>query len=175
MPFYNQQIDTNKVDGEKYLNMAITGIIELPSKMLTDNPNAKANDFISMRRVLINQLEALAIATGKIKLVDRTTGFEIDEYTEAQKELKKHLVEYFRANDAELGIGAEPKAKQVLRFIIEGEYVTKLDLFEEKINKLVSENKLNDEEKKDRLADFKFSEIVSAAVASKIKRVELDG
>lgn len=160
-----------QVDAEKYLDMCLTQVLEVPSLMVEKQFDIK--QIYRMKRLLTLQLENVALATGKIKL-NRLKKDE-EEYSENQKEIRMALINYFKKENPDVGVGAVSQAKSVMKFILEGKYATKIDLMEQKIKEeLKSSDKETRETAESKLDNYKFQVILSAALSSKPKRVDVD-
>ncbi len=160
-----------KVDAEKYLDICLTQVLEIPNLMIEHNFDI--NQIYRAKKLLTLQLENVAIATGKIKM--KRVKINEEEYTENQKEIRMSLINYFKKENPDIGIGAVPKAKSVMKFIMEGEYATKIDLIKLQLKEsLNSSDKNTKAAAESQLDNFKFQAILTAALSSKPKRVDID-
>lgn len=159
-----------QVDAEKYLDMCLTQVLEVPGLMIEKQFDIK--QVYRMKRLLTLQLENVALATGKIRLNRLKT--DEDEYNENQKEIRMSLINFFKKENPDVGVGAVSKAKSIMKFILEGEYSTKIDLMEQKLEKeLKGSDKEVRETAESKLDNYKFQVILSAALSSKPKRVDI--
>jgi len=160
-----------QVDAEKYLDICLTQVLEIPNLMIERNFDIKQVN--RAKKILTLQLENVAIATGRIKL--KQTKINEDDYNENQKEIRMALINYFKKENADIGIGAVPKAQMVMRFILEGAYATKIDLMEQRLKPYLESASADDRELAEaQLDNFKFQTILAAALSSKPKRIEIE-
>lgn len=175
MAMYNNKFNPTKfgqVDGEKYLDSCITAILELTKDLTANGQTFDLDTYLRLKRHLTLQLENVAIAAGKIKPIREKVDEE--DYSEHQLALRDYLVNYFKEENPDLGIGAFPKAKSVMKFIFEGSYATKIDRMQESLkDKLESSDSKIHEAAESYLDNYKFQVILQSAISAKPHRIEV--
>jgi hypothetical protein len=152
--------------------MGITNVLELPKVFLEKEQAFDVEKYTMFHHMLVNLLENIAVATNKIKPIKPSV--DLDELDADTQELRKHLREYYLKHDPELGGGSVFKADMVMRFILEGEYPTKIKVMADKLKKLVEEGKLDRKLAETQLSNYKLQVIMRSSIRSKARKVDID-
>jgi len=171
--YTNAQLPSgNQVSADKYLDMGITNILELPKLMFEKEEVFDVDKYISFNQILVNLLENIAIASNKIKPLKPSV--DLDELDSDYQELRVALREFFKKHDPELGAGCVFKADTIMRFILEGEYPTKIKLMEAQLNDKVKANLIQRDIADSQLANYKLQVIMRSSIRSKARKVDID-
>jgi hypothetical protein len=162
----------NQVSADKYLDMGITNILELPKLMFEKEQSFDVDKYILFNKILVNLLENIALASNKIKPLKPSTN--LDELSEDYQELRRVLREFYKKNDPELGAGSVFKADMIVRFILEGEYPTRITIMETKLNEQIHDGKITQEIADSQLANYKLQVIMRSSIRSKARKVDID-
>ncbi len=160
-----------RIQPDKYVDLAITNVLELPSKLIEKEENFNLDKYVVFHKILMNLLENIAIATGKIKV--NKTEYCIDDLNETELELREKLIEYYKKTDVEIGQGAIFKADMVMRFILQGEYISQTSKIEEILNQKIINKEINKDIADAQLNNFKLQLIIKNISRSKIKKVDV--
>jgi hypothetical protein len=163
---------TDKINPDSYLDIAIKSILNLPNELMQKETDFDVEKYLRMKFILTEQLENIAIAMRKIKPMQ--TAYDFDNLTDSQKKVRDALIDFFKENNPDIGIGSVPKADSVMRFILEGAYTTRIDLMRDKLDVQVQEKKLPQDIADAQLANYKLRLIISAVNNSKVRVVDID-
>lgn len=169
---FSQPSSAPQVSADKYLDMGITNVLELPKSMFEKEQAFDVDKYMLFNQVLVNLLENVAIASGKIKPLKPSS--DMDELPQHFQELREYLRNFFKKHDPELGAGSVFKADMIVRFILEGEYPTRISIMEKKLNDLVDAKKLTREIADSQLANYKLQVIMRSSIRSKARKVDID-
>jgi hypothetical protein len=161
-----------KINPDSYLDIGIKSILNLPSELMQKENSFDVDKYMKMKVLLTEQLENIAIAMRKVKPMQQP--YDSENLSESQKKLRMCLVDYFKENNLDIGVGSVPKADSVMRFILEGAYSTRIDLMREKLEKEVLEKGLSSDVADAQLANYKLRLIVGAVNNSKVRVVDID-
>jgi len=162
----------DKINPDQYLDIGIKSILNLPTELMQKENNFDIDKYMQMKVLLTEQLENIAIAMRKIKPVQQP--YDSESLSESQQKLRMCLIDYFKENNVDIGVGSVPKADSVMRFILEGAYSTRIDMMREKLDKQVAERGLDAKVADAQLANYKLRLIVSAVNNGKVKVVDID-
>jgi hypothetical protein len=163
---------SEKINPDQYLDIAIKSILNLPNELMQKETDFDVDKYLRMKFILTEQLENIAIAMRKVKTTQQE--YDPDALNESQKKLRTCLIDYFKENNPDIGVGSVPKAESVMRFILEGAYPTRIELMRERLDKQVKEGVFSQEIANAQLANYKLRLIIGAVNNSKVRVVDID-